>query len=362
MDVDGDGEDVKMITADAVTDSPKVTNATAQDELPIHLRLSLQLVFAMLAQTLKNPTRKSLLHGDTLNPYIVIVLTFLSTVMKSEFSHLFERVVPWKELAEFLSMIPRKIVRSEARNGRDFALLTSGCSPLPEDACLRGMAWGGRKLYERGFWTKSAEANHTESEVLDRKEGEEPTDGIIEDEDELDEKKSPANDQKNRWVRVFRAGVKIAKYVDGFGFVPEESGKRTWKVEGVLAGKVANWHEEEMIERHEEEMRRIRKRWDDSMDIDDNGEDASASESDEEDEDDSEEVKALKVCVPFYNSVLSYLFLSSGASPLSPISPAVNQSPRTLFLFLSQPQATNCQEERAQAQRSICSWLHCACS
>jgi protein SMG6 len=293
MEVD-DGDDVKMIAADSVSDSPKMKEATVEDDLPVHLRLSLQLVLSMLAQALKKPTRKSLLHGDTLNPYIVIILTFLSTVMKSEFSPIFERAVPWKELADFLSTVPRKIIRSETKSGRDFALLTSGCSPLPEDACIRGMAWGGRKIYERGFWTKS-ETNHAESDVLDREEMEEPVDGIIEDEDDADGKKSPADDVKNRWVRVFRAGTKIAKYIDGLSCVPEESGKRTWKVEGALATKVSRWQEQERIERQEEEMRRIRKRWDDSMDIDEAADLGSGSDDDEEDEEDSQEVRDLKV-------------------------------------------------------------------
>jgi protein SMG6 len=87
-----------------------------------------------LAQALKKPTRKCLLHGDTLNPYIVIILTFLSTVMKSEFSPIFERAVLRKELADFLSTVPRKIIRLEIKSDKEFALLTSGCSPLPEDA------------------------------------------------------------------------------------------------------------------------------------------------------------------------------------------------------------------------------------
>jgi hypothetical protein len=224
------------------------------------------------------------------------MLTFLSTVMKTEFSSIFERVVPWKELAEFLSTVPRRIIRLEAKNGRDLPLLTSGCSPLPEDACLRGMAWGGRKIYERGFWTKSNETP-TETEVLDKQEAEEPTDGIIEDEDETGDK-SPANDQKSRWVRLYRAGVKIAKYVDGFGSVAEENGKRSWRVEGVLAAKVARWIEIERLEREEEEMRRIRKRWDDSMDIDEDAvENPFDSEDDDSDDDaeDSEEVKSLRV-------------------------------------------------------------------
>jgi protein SMG6 len=303
MDVDGDMDETKMISTGTITQSPKMNDVTVDEELPVHLRLSLQLTFAMLAQTLKNPTRKSLLHGDTLNPYITIVLTFLSIVMKSEFSTIFERVVPWKELAEFLSSVPRAVLKVESKSTKDPALLTTGCSPLPEDACLRGMAWGGRKIYERGFWFKSSDGAPSENEVLDKREVEDLADGIIEDdEDETNEGQS-VNERIGRWTRVFRAGVKIAKYVDGFGSVLEENGKRTWKVSGVLAAKVERWQEQERREREEEELQRNRKRWDDSMDIDDDIAGPSTSDDsdddDDDDENDSEAVKALKVSVWF---------------------------------------------------------------
>jgi protein SMG6 len=62
-------------------------------------------------------------------------------------------------------------------------MLTSGCAPpLPENWCLHGMEWVGRKVFERGFWT-SGEEKKAELEVLEMVEGKALTDGTIEDDD-----------------------------------------------------------------------------------------------------------------------------------------------------------------------------------
>jgi protein SMG6 len=58
-------------------------------------------------------------------------------------------------------------------------MLTSGCvPPLPEDWCLHGMEWAGRKVFEREFW-------QSESELV------------------------------SHWVRIIRCGVNITGAVDG---------------------------------------------------------------------------------------------------------------------------------------------------
>ena len=62
-------------------------------------------------------------------------------------------------------------------------MLTSSCAPLlPENWCMRRMEWVGRKVFERGYW-KSAEDRRVEIDVLDIEEGNQLTDGIIQDED-----------------------------------------------------------------------------------------------------------------------------------------------------------------------------------
>ncbi|OAX36867.1 hypothetical protein K503DRAFT_801694 [Rhizopogon vinicolor AM-OR11-026] len=187
-------------------------------------------------------------------------------------------------------------------------MLTSGCAPpLPEDWCLRGMEWVGRKVFERGYW-KSGEERRVEVDVLDMEEGGQLTDGIIEDEDDEDEGHSRGDsshrETNKRWTRIVRSAVCLSSTVDGFTWV---EGSREWRVEGTLEVKVRRWHEEDRLEREKEEERRRRgRRWtDDSMDVDGDDEDADAlSEESEDDEDDSDEVKALKTRRRYLRSLL----------------------------------------------------------
>ena len=298
MDVDAEDDDVKMA-------SPMIAKADADlggGDIPVHLKLSLQLTFSILSQALSRPMRSIPFQRDTLNPYITIILTFVSTVIKSDHWSIFERAIPWSELAVFLSSVPRSIIKlsDEAAGSREPSIITAGCAPLPEDACLRGMAWGGRKIYERGFWSRAADGRINETAVLDVKEGEEVSDGIIEDDDDDDDDDGKGNsphisDQDNRWIRVLRSGMRITKYVDGFMCTQQQNGKRIWSVEGRLADKVENWKEQRRREREEADMRRIRRRWDDSMDVDEEPAEEVSEDSDVDDENDSEEVKALKV-------------------------------------------------------------------
>jgi len=306
MDVDAEEDDIKMAVVDGVTSSPIIAKADANlgGDLPVHLKLSLQLTFSMLSQALSRPMRSIPFQRDTLNPYITIILTFVSTVIKSDHWSTFERVIPWGDLAVFLSSVPRSIIKlsDETAGSREPSIITAGCAPLPEDACLRGMAWGGRKIYERGFWSRATDGRINETAVLDVKEGEEVSDGIIEDDDDDDDDNGKGNsphisDQDNRWIRVLRSGMRITKYVDGLMCTQQQNGKRVWSVEGRLADKVESWEEQQRREREEADMRRIRRRWDDSMDVDEEPAEDVSEDSDVDDENDSEEVKALKVCL-----------------------------------------------------------------
>ena len=317
MDIDAEEEDVKMLTTDGSTSMPVSAKAYADPDgdLPVHLRLSLQLAFTMLSQVLSRPMRSIPFQKDSLNPYITIILTFVSTAVKSDHWSIFERVIPWGELATFLGSIPRSIIKlsDEVAGPREPSIITVGCVPLPEDACLRGMAWGGRKIYERGFWNRAVNGRVNETAVLDVKEGEEVSDGIIEDDDDDDDGKGSSHhisDQDNRLIRVLRSGTRIAKYVDGFVCIQQPNGKRIWSVEGRLADKVETWKEQRRREREEEDMRRTRRRWDDSMDVDEEPMEDVSEESDIENENDSEEVKALKVC-PFSAIIFEQLIDSA---------------------------------------------------
>ena len=310
MDIDPEEDDVKMMmVTDGITSLlPIIAKAGADldGDLPVHLRLSLQLTFSMLSQALSKPMRSIPFQKDALNPYITIILTFVSTIVKSDHWSTFERVIPWGELAVFLCSIPRSIIKlsDETAGSREASIITAGCVPLPEDACLRGMAWGGRKIYERGFWNRAPNGRINETAVLDLKEGEEVSDGIIEDDDDDDDDDDDGkgsfrhiSDQDNRLIRVLRSGTRIAKYIDGFVCTQQPNGKRVWSVEGRLADKVESWQEQRRREREEEDTRRIRRRWDDSMDVDEEPAEGASEESDLDDENDSEEIKALKVCI-----------------------------------------------------------------
>ncbi|KAL5511564.1 hypothetical protein ACEPAH_4781 [Sanghuangporus vaninii] len=262
-----------------------------QTEPPLAFKYALQLTFAMFAYTLRDPMRKATRFSrPTLNPYNTVLLTFLATVMKhSAVQRVLERAIPWDELAAFFSTIPRAgFVQVESG-----VRLTSGCSPLPEDWCLRGMEWGGRRVFERGFW-KGGEERHMEIEILDACEDKDSlTDGIIESEDEADRE---ASGTSARWIRIARAAGILAKTIPGFRC---DASSRSFAISGVLEEKVNKWREEDRLEREEEERRRTRRPWtSDDMDVDDNvgfadelSDDGSESSSDGEE---SEEVKVLK--------------------------------------------------------------------
>ncbi|KAJ7489926.1 hypothetical protein B0H11DRAFT_1046908 [Mycena galericulata] len=300
MDVDEDGAPHQT--------SPAMSEAEPDAQPPAAFRLALQLLFAMLTHALRRPTRKpSPFARASLNPYLTVVLTFLATVLRHPATlAAVERAVPWGALADFFAHIPRHVMASQNLAGSGaapreerWAMLTTGCAPpLPEDWCLRGMEWVGRKVYQHGFW-KAGEEKRAEIEVLDDSEAAEITDGHIEDDNE--EEEGGDGETARRWVRIVRCAVGIADVVDGFTWV---EGTREWRVEGALAQKAEAWREEDRLEAEEDERRRMGTRWaDDSMDVDDLADDGLSEES--EDENDTAEVKALKARRRYLQSLLS---------------------------------------------------------
>lgn len=298
MDVDDDGS--KSDTFQSQT-SPTLPDSPLSLELSQAFKYAMQLALSMFSFVLRNPTRKaSPFAKSTLNPYLTVFLTFLITVSKHpETLAILERFIPWHDLAVFFSSIPRNIHSSQglhvpAPSGTErWVMLTSGCAPpLPEDWCMRGMEWVGRKVFERGYW-KSGEDRRVEIQVLDVEEGGQLTDGIIEDEDEDERGNELKDETTQRWTRIARSAVNLAGLVDGFTWA---EGTREWRVDGTLEAKVCRWRDEDRHEREQEEIRRRGRRWtDDTMDIDVDGAEADESSEGEDDEEDSEEVKALKV-------------------------------------------------------------------
>ncbi|KAF9483772.1 hypothetical protein BDN70DRAFT_904058 [Pholiota conissans] len=293
-------------------------------EHPPAFKYAVQLTFAMLLHVLRRPTRKASQYArSNINPYLTILLTFLSTVLKhAPTLSVLERSIPWGELATFFATIPRRIMIGQglmsppgappyvARGNvtERWAMLTSSCPPpLPEDWCLRGMEWVGRRIYERGFW-KGGDERTAELEVLSAVEGGALTDGTIEDDDGDDERKAAsgsgagASDLVRRWVRIARCAVNIAGVVEGLEWT---EGTRDWSVEGALAEKVGRWREEERVEREEEEARRMGRRWvDDAMDVDEEDVASVSEESEDDNENDSAEIKELKARRRYLRSLL----------------------------------------------------------
>ena len=333
MDVDDESPRVPFAAAHV---SPALSDADLATELPPRFKFAMQLTFSMLTFVLRHPTRKaSQFSKPSLNPYLTVVLTFLVTMTKhAETLSVLERSMPWEDLAQFFSTIPRNVMAAHvpAINGERWPMLTSGCAPpLSEDWCMRGMEWVGRKVFERGYW-KSGEDRRTEMEVLDLEECVQLTDGIIEDEDDDEDGRTEGQSiTTKRWTRVVRSAVGLAEVVDGFTWV---EGTREWRIEGSLEAKVKRWREEDRHEQEEEERRRSGRRWsDDAMDIDMDQVIEESSEGSEEDEEDSEEIKALKVpytCIftPMHSESFQarrrYLrnLLTSGQHPSSPPSPS----------------------------------------
>ena len=278
-------------------------------EPPLAFKYALQLTFDMLSYALRNPKRSATpFLRETLNPYITIILTFLVTVLKQPTAQkALERAIPWADLASFFCTIPRGIL-GQAEGG---IRLTSACPPLPEDWCMRGMEWVGRRVYERGFW-KTGEDRQPEMEVLNKSESSEHlTDGIIEDESEdsnAPASRSDYSETKWRWVRIVRAAAGLAKVVPGFSW---DMGSRDWEVTGELREKVLRWEEEDRLLREEEERRRSRRPWvDDGMDIDDESDQFVDPYSEEsEDDEQSEEVKMLRVRIVFLRQSEVYSLL-----------------------------------------------------
>lgn len=331
MDVDGDEN------AGGRGDTPSQANIQ-QPPLSVAYLQALKLMMTILSFTLRHPLRRpSTFARLGVNPYLTVTLTFLTTILKNPPASAIigpagatagitssagrvalERSIPWRELSAFMAGVPRGVMASQGLvvkgSERDFSIankdesgwtmLTSGCSPpLPEDWCLRGMEWVGRKVYERGFWKGAGLDGEkgVEVEFLAEKEGgwtvEE--DGIVEDDDEgasigTANKKNAEDKLRKRWIRIIRCVVGVSEAIDGFRWI---EGSREWRIEGALEERVERWAEEDRVQEEAEEARRSRRIVsDEDMDVDeDDSVQADGSSDDEDDELDSDDVKELKV-------------------------------------------------------------------
>ncbi|KAF7440905.1 hypothetical protein PC9H_001254 [Pleurotus ostreatus] len=215
---------------------------------PVTFSLAAQLMSAMLSQVLRNPIRR-----DVPNPYLTVLLTFLATILKNEKAlKLLKPYIPWSDLANFFSNIPSHVTEKVLCTGERWSMLTSKCAPLREDWCIRAMAWVGRKVFERGYWSKEEE-RAAELELLD------DMDGRIGDSSTTRFSLSDA-----RWTRIVRCAVGIANLVDDFSWVDST---RQCRVDRLLAEKFQRGEGLGYNEQGQEGYG-IGRRWDGSMDVD----------------------------------------------------------------------------------------------
>jgi protein SMG6 len=267
---------------------------SAEEDEPLTFRMALQLTFSVLSHAIRQPLRKATPFArPSLNPYIDIILTFLSaTLRRTRNVELMQRSIPWQEFADFLNTAPHQLQTSEVEGG---FRITQGCQPLPEDWCLRGMEWVARRTYERGFWKADAGLGGEQPVLNSEEVVGNATDGIIEDDDDEDTNphRRERGENTKRWIRILRASLSISRAVEGFLW---DKDTRMWIVTGQLAKKVADWAEEERRRVSEDQWRR-EKHWnreDNLSDLSDEGDDIE-NDDDDDDAEDTEEVKALKV-------------------------------------------------------------------
>ncbi|PWN37250.1 uncharacterized protein FA14DRAFT_159387 [Meira miltonrushii] len=123
--------------------------AEGSSDLPCATQKACRLAFDMLEAVVDAFAEE---NKAAANPYITLMLTFLSQECKSEgYLRKLEKFVPWESLVKLGNSIPASVESIDPRNDATLKI-RSDAIPLPEDWCLRGMAWVGRRVYERGFW------------------------------------------------------------------------------------------------------------------------------------------------------------------------------------------------------------------
>lgn len=217
---------------------------------------ALNLTFSLLSHVLQAPFI-SASGSQSPNPYISILLTFLVTILKNttevSLLHIIRQSVPWSRLAQFLQgHVPRQIWESQELISSStsasafksctvderWPMLTSSTAPpLPEDWCLRGTEWVGRRVYERGFW----QDNGGDDEKFARVEIQYLYDKAEQSEDQSysgrhhyegintqdvrfmpcpqRQTMSRAEVHTKRFIRILRSGITLASLAPGFSWI-----------------------------------------------------------------------------------------------------------------------------------------------
>lgn len=225
-------------------------SSIGSSSLPLSFLHSLNLTCSLLCYTLEYPF---LGNTDSVNPYITILLTFLVTILKtltpSPLLDTIHHQVPWRYFAVFLRQIipehvwhSQKLLQSPTYTFRHceprerWPMLTSSTAPaLPEDWCLRGSEWVGRRVYERGFWQDNGgddekisrvEIRYLYTDCRERYEGSSGRHfhGLLSADPRFVLPKptrrepSPREVNEKRYIRILRCGVLLASLVPHFSW------------------------------------------------------------------------------------------------------------------------------------------------
>ncbi|KDN48528.1 hypothetical protein K437DRAFT_83968 [Tilletiaria anomala UBC 951] len=298
-----------------VTLQKKSNEAPSDEDLPLPLRCALRLAFTSLRILIVRWIKS---RNATINPYLTIILTFLATVAKQTVAlGILERWVPWEALTQLAVHAPHPI---DPR--KDMPSKITGIQPLPEDWCLRGMAWVGRRVYERGFWKPpragiSALKFESEVDVLTREQAMGETgwgseNVTSEGDDDQPTLRADSVLTDLRWKRLLHTLMSLAKTVPGLDF-----DERTQSVAVVnpLRNKIERWAIEEKEVEAIETSPHIRKF---DVDSDEEADSSSERESDEDADDGNlpEEIRVLKARHRYLKSVIQQA--KSAAAPLMP--------------------------------------------
>ena len=279
----------------------KPSKDVSEEDVPLALRYALRLTFTTLSRLIERTITSQ--TPRPLNPYLTIILTFLATVAKqSPAFSIIERWIPWEAIIRLSFNAPHLI---DPR--KDISSKITGSSPLPEDWCLRGMAWVGRKVYERGFWKPQRSVPGTlnyesEVDVLTREdsmgEGEWAGENFNSegDDDQAAILGEDAALSDLRWRRVSYCIATLAKTIPGVDF---DDRTRAITIVEPLRSKIERWAIEEEQERAPDHARPAG-----HFDVDSEEEAESSSDSEEDDQDDEslpQEIRDLKVSSRSWN-------------------------------------------------------------
>lgn len=262
---DEDDNDDATLDKEVETDTKGTATPHAVEETPITLQCAARLTFAILKKLiLKLVGGAKHQSMGKVNPYITMLLTFLSQECKqSDLLGFMEPFIPWKQLLQLGNNVPKPLDPIDPR--KEVALRVRGHgSPLAEDWCLRGMAWVGRRVYERGFWKgtkggsngRTTSTLHFESEIEVLNQFSASTshqeDSISgESGEEGEDTEGGANQSRGeqqvsmsmlRWKRLVYTLTVLIKTVPGLDYLPN-SGQLT--LTSPLKEKVQGWEVEQ---------------------------------------------------------------------------------------------------------------------